>query len=80
MFAYALVTPVCGSCGMLLLNVTQKKTIVASQGVVQVICRHRECPDYDKPMEFDIPVIELRPTRDKDILKEIGPTLVVSNG
>lgn len=83
MFAYALPSLVCGSCGYPLLCVNpQGWKAPKANGVVQMICAHRECADYDKPMEFDLPKIELRPTTSPEILAEVNkkaPLLVLSH-
>lgn len=51
-----------------------------AKGVVQLICTHRECSDYDKPMEMDLPTVELRSTTDAKILAEVPkPKLVLLN-
>ena len=81
MFAYILPTLVCGSCGYPLLNVDKQPYNVAKKkGVAQLICRHRECAEYDKPMECDLPQVELRATQDREILAQLEPPrLVVLN-
>lgn len=60
----------CGSCGNRLLPVDKTANPVRNNGVIQVICPHAECADYDRPMEFDLPCVELRPTSDAAILSE----------
>lgn len=80
MFAYTVYMPMCGSCGVPLLQVDkQPYNPVKKKGIVQVICAHRECSDYDKPMEFDLPKVELRPTNDAHILEQVEkPRLLVT--
>lgn len=78
MYMFALPGLICGSCGFSLMHCDKEPYNAARKnGVVQVICPHRECPDYDKPMEFDLPRIELRPTTDKRILGEVDPPKLV---
>lgn len=79
MYMFALPGLVCGSCGCMLMHCDKEPYNAARKnGVVQVICAHRECLDYDKPMEFDLPRIELRPTTAPEILSELpAPKLVV---
>lgn len=60
----------CGSCGNRLLPVDKTANPVRSKGIIQVICPHAECADYDKPVEFDLPSVELRPTSDPQIQAE----------
>lgn len=81
MFTYVAPVMICGSCGHSLICVDKQPYNAAKQkGIVQVICPHRECSDYDKPMEFDLPKIELRPTADKRILDVVEkPRLIVSH-
>jgi len=81
MIAYYLVPAICGSCGSPMLCVDKLPyNAHKKRGVVQVICAHRECPDYDKPMEFDLPQVELRPTTDKRILEMAdAPRIAILN-
>lgn len=62
-------TILCGSCGNRLLV----HKIAKTTGVAQVICVHRECAEYDLPMEFELPVAHLRPTTDPATLAEVEP-------
>ena len=83
MFCYVAPVMICGSCGYSLVCVDEQPYNAAKKkGRVQVICRHRECGDYDKPMEFDLPTIELSPTTDERVLAAMmdrGPNLVFLN-
>lgn len=82
MIAYSIPMAVCGGCGYPLMHVDPHRAFNAAtkKGVMQVICAHRECPNYDKPMEFDMPQIELRPTTDPKILAEVdAPRLIHLN-
>ena len=81
MFAYLVPIPICGACGHELLHIDDAGYNAArKKGIVQVICRHQECANYDKPLEFNLPTEELRPTTDPKIIAQIpAPKLVIMN-